>query len=56
MKSVSDSQELKIVLNDYLLNKDNYKKMGEDGYAWFKKYAIEIPLESIVGLIENKNI
>ena len=56
MKSVSDSHELKIILNDYLLNKDKYKKMGEDGYDWFKKHAIEIPLESIVELIENKNI
>ncbi len=43
-------------LEDVFNNPIKYKEMGQKGYEWYMKYAIERPINEIVKLIEAKSI
>ena len=55
MKSAKDSKDVKNIFQDYIEHKENYVKMGKDAHVWFKKYAIDKPLDIIIKRINNKN-
>jgi glycosyltransferase involved in cell wall biosynthesis len=54
MMTARYSEDISNVLNNYIKNPGHFKNIGEQGYDWFVKYAINEPLKKIVQLIEDK--
>jgi hypothetical protein len=45
------ASEICNVLDDLLVNKDNFKKIGTMARVWFKKHGIDIPMSNIINAL-----
>ena len=53
LMNVHTEEEIAEALADYLRRPDYYRSMGEQGRAWFQRYAIDEPLDEYVRIIES---
>jgi len=56
MVSANTEELICIALNDLKSNPLHYKEMGEKGYDWFMKFAINRPINEIIKQIEAKKV